>query len=398
MVVRIGIVGKPNVGKTTFFNAATEGNAEVANYPFTTINANRGVMWVRAKCPCKEFDLVCQPKNARCVDGIRFVPIEVVDVAGLVKGAHEGKGLGNKFLDDLRQADVLLHVVDASGSTDGEGKPCKLETHNPEEDVEFLEDEINHWLFGIIEKDWRRIAGRVKAGEAKLEDILGERLAGLGIKKEQILHALHLLEGGDPTRWGTEEVFVLSKRIREISKPIFLALNKCDLAPPGKVKEMIEKYKDHAVPISAESEVALRRANSAGMIEYIPGGSSFMVTDKNKLSEKQMEALRYIKERVFDRFGSTGVQECVENIAFKLLNLIVVYPVEDENKLTDKDGRILPDAYLMPRGSTARDLAYKIHTDLGEKFIRAINARSKRVIGAEYELQKGDIIKIVAGK
>jgi len=109
-----------------------------------------------------------------------------------------------------------------------------------------------------------------------------------------------------------------------------------------------------------------------------------------------LDGLKYIQTHVLHKYGSTGVQECVEKMAFEMLNLIVVYPVEDETHLTDKEGRILPDAFLVPRGSTARDLAYIVHTDIGDHFIRAIDARTHRVIGADYELKDRDVIRIVS--
>jgi len=111
---------------------------------------------------------------------------------------------------------------------------------------------------------------------------------------------------------------------------------------------------------------------------------------------RQKKGLEYIKDRVIERFGTTGVQECLERLVLDMLDMIAVYPVEDETKLCDKYGNVLPDAYLIRRGANARDLAYLVHTDLGEKFIRAINCRTKRIIGAEYALEDGDIIKIIA--
>ena len=119
----IGIIGKSNVGKSTFFNAVTDLSVQTANYPFTTIEPNVGVAYVRIECICKEFEVQDNPVHSVCIDGIRFIPVKVIDIAGLVPGAHLGKGIGNKFLDDSRQADALIHVVDASGSTDSEGRP-----------------------------------------------------------------------------------------------------------------------------------------------------------------------------------------------------------------------------------------------------------------------------------
>ncbi|MEM4201360.1 MAG: GTPase, partial [Nitrososphaerales archaeon] len=112
----VGIVGKPNTGKSTFFNAATLMNVPMANYPFTTIQPNYGVAYLRKDCVCKRLNVKDNPVNSVCVNGVRLIPVKLVDVAGLVPGASQGRGLGNKFLDDLRQADALIHVVDASGS------------------------------------------------------------------------------------------------------------------------------------------------------------------------------------------------------------------------------------------------------------------------------------------
>src|SRR3989344_2853460 len=129
----IGLVGKPSVGKSTFFKASTLVDVAIASYPFTTIKPNRGVGYVKVDCIDKEFGLKCQPNHGFCINGIRFVPVELMDVAGLVPGASEGRGLGNRFLDDLRQADAFIHIVDISGTTDAEGKQTK--DYNPCNDV-----------------------------------------------------------------------------------------------------------------------------------------------------------------------------------------------------------------------------------------------------------------------
>lgn len=399
MGMQIGIVGKPNVGKSTFFNAATDAHAEIANYPFTTIDANRGVMYVRKPCPCKDFNVKCTPHNSKCINGTRFVPIEAIDVAGLVPDAWKGKGLGNKFLDDLRQAHALIHIVDASGSTDEEGNPCGLGKYDPIKDVEFLEKEITYWLMGIIKKSWETIARKCELEEKKIDKMLAEKLTGLGIKEEHIHNAVRTinLDIDKPSHWTEDELLKLSDYIRKISKPMLIAFNKCDIAPDSLMAKSddLKKKGYIIVPTSAEAELALTNASKKGLIDYNLGGNDFKMIKEPDLSDKQLEALDYIKTHVLQKYGSTGIQKCIEE-AVKMLDLIVVYPVEDETHLTDKEGRVLPDAYLMPRGSTARDLAYKVHTDLGDHFIRAIDARTHRVIGSDHELKDGDVIRIVA--
>jgi ribosome-binding ATPase YchF (GTP1/OBG family) len=395
--MQLGIVGKPNVGKSTFFNAATKAHAEIANYPFTTIEANRGVMYIRKPCPCKEAQVTCTPHNSRCIDGVRFVPIEAIDVAGLVPDAHKGKGLGNKFLDDLRQAHALIHIVDASGSTDAEGNPCTIGTHDPLSDVIFLEKEINFWLFGIIKKSWEIIARKCELENKKIEKMLTEQLTGLGIREEHITGAMRKinLDSTKPSQWTDDDIFKLTDYVRAISKPIIIAFNKCDKASDS-LMERRNELKDYIViPCSAESELALNNAAEKGILSYIPGSNEFSLIKKEALLENQLKALEYIQTHVLTKYGSTGVQKCIDE-AVRMLDLIVVYPVEDEHHLTDKEGRVLPDAHLIPRGSTAKDLAYKVHTDLGDHFIRGIDARTHRVIGADHQLKDGDIISIIA--
>jgi ribosome-binding ATPase YchF (GTP1/OBG family) len=379
----IGICGKTNVGKSSFFKAATMIDVEIADRRFVTIKPNVGIGYVIVDCVCKEFGVKCNPKNGICKNGKRFIPVKIVDVAGLIPGAHEGKGLGNKFLDDLRQASVFIHIVDASGLTDAEGNPTQ--GYDPSFDVEFVKEEIDLWFVDVV----KRALGKISKAQSKAElvKMLSEQLSGLEVKKEQIEAVLEKV-------W-VSDVEKFARMIRKISKPMLIAANKIDLEPAQKNFEILkEKFKDLIiVPTSADYEIALKKATEAGIIDYLPG-DGFKILDESKLNEQQAKALEKIKALI-EKYGSTGVQDCLNKAVFDLLGYIVVYPVEDENKLCDKEGNVLPDAFLMPKGSTALDLAFKIHTEMGERFIAAIDARTKKRLGKDYMLKNNDVIRIM---
>lgn len=394
--MELGIVGKPNVGKSTFFAAATLAPAQIANYPFTTIEPNRGIAYIRKPCPHRDLGKPCAPRNAPCQDGTRLVPVELLDVAGLVPRAHEGRGLGNKFLDDLRQASAFVHVVDATGGTDFEGNPVPPGSHDPLEDVRFLEDELAYWIAGILSRNWEKEARRADLEDVPPEKLVHDRLTGLGLTEAQVHSALRDTPlDGKMARWSPEDLRRLGAALLRRGKPMLVAANKADLASEKQIRRLTSAEGIRALPTASEYELALRRATKAGLVAYEPGAASLEVREPSKLTPAQAKALDGIAEFLKAR-GPTGVQACIEEAVERLLNLIVVYPVEDETHWTDKKGNVLPDAFLVPRGSTARDVAFKVHTDLGTHFIRAINARTKMVVGHDHPVQDGDVLKIVA--
>ncbi len=373
----LGIIGKPSSGKSTFFKAATLVDVKIASYPFTTIEPNQGIGYVRTPCACREFNVQCSPQDGFCIKGNRFIPVKLLDVAGLVPGASEGKGMGNKFLNDLVRADVLIHIVDLSGKTDAEGNPCS--GYDPENDITWLENEIDKWFIDVLKRNLHKIRDEKKAFQV---------LSGLGIKEEHLKKAMDKHD-----IFQTEE---FAKELRKISKPIVIAGNKIDLPEAQENFKRIEKSYENIVPCSAEAEIALRLAAEKGFIEYIPGDGDFEI--KRNLSPEQEKALEYIRKNVLEKFGSTGVQSVINKAVFEVLGYIVVYPVENESKLSDSKGNVLPNAFLLPKGSTAKDLAYKVHTDIGEGFLYAVDVKTKKRVGAEYILNNGDVISIVSVK
>jgi ribosome-binding ATPase YchF (GTP1/OBG family) len=396
----LGIVGKPNTGKSTFFCAATLAPAEIANYPFTTIKPNRGVGYVRTPCVHEEFNTKDTPVNSLCLDGVRLIPVEFIDCAGLVPDAWQGRGLGNQFLDEIRKADALIHVVDASGGTDCEGRLCKSGEHDPLEDVKFLEHEITMWMVSILKRDWPKIARTVESELSDLHTMLEERLSGLAIRRGHIFEAVRKanLNAEKPTAWSEEDFLRFVDTLRQTAKPMLIVANKIDIPAAEENLERLKKLNYVVVPCCSEAELALRRAAEKQLIDYRPGDCNFKIAKPEKLTESQIRALETIREKILLKLGSTGVQEAINMAYFKLLNMITVYPVEDLEHLADHNGRVLPDAYLVPYGTTARQLAYIIHTELGEGFIYGVEARERKRVGEDYILKDRDVLSIASAK
>lgn len=396
----VGLVGKANVGKSTFFAAATMKSVEIAGFPFTTIKANRGIAYLRAPCVCREFGVEDNPVNSACVDGVRLIPVELIDCPGLIRGAHQGKGLGNRFLDEVRRADALIVVCDAAGSTDENGQPVPPGSHDPIDDVRMFESEFDLWLLGLVRKDWDRIARTAQAAREEIGRHLEEKVTGLGMGRGHIAAAVEAagLDAYRARSWSREDLARFVTELRRASKPLIVAANKADREHSLENVERLRETGYRVVPTCAEAELALRRAAAGGLIRYTPGDADFEVLTPSALTGRQRRALEAIRERSLDRWGSTGVQETLNDAFFRLLDSILVYPVEDAERLTDHEGRVLPDCHLVPRGTTARQFAALIHTELGESFIYAVDARTRKRLGEGYTLKNNDVIQIVAAK
>ncbi|RZD40557.1 MAG: redox-regulated ATPase YchF [Thaumarchaeota archaeon] len=390
--MQIGLLGKANVGKSTFFSAATETPVASGNFPFTTIEPNVGVAYVQSDCACKHFDL--KHENPLCINGTRFIPVKLIDVAGLVPGAHEGKGLGNQFLDDARQAEILIHVVDIAGTTDIQGQPIAVGTHDPLEDIVFVQDEFDQWFIDILKREWDKITREIDQKRAKLTDGIAKRFSGLGIKEYEVQAVLQKqgLISRNPKEWIDSDIENFAKELRQNTKPMIIAANKADLCLD---LDILKKISGTVVPCSAETELLLRKATKAGIINYTSGDNGFKINQEKEIPMPQQKALDLVNT-IFSKITSTGIQKILNSAVFDSLNLIVVYPVEDESKLTNKEGTILPDTKLLPPNSTAKDLASLIHADIAKGFLHAIDCKTKQRISGDQKLKHGDVIKIVS--
>ena len=397
----IGIVGKPSCGKSTFFRASTLAEAAIAPYPFTTIKPNHGVGFVKVECVDKEFGRQCNPRFGYCLNNWRFVPVDLLDVAGLVPGAHKGLGMGNQFLEDLRPADCLIHVVDISGSVNEKGEPVAPLSYDPLNDIRFLEYELDMWYYQVLCKGWERFARQIVQEKGAIHRAIAKQLSAFKVTEnisKEVISRLNLdLE--KPQLWNENQLMKLSSELRLATKPILIAANKADI--PG-ARKNVERAKQEfpnytIIACSAESELALREAAKKELIDYIPGNASFTIKKPDQVSAGQVKALQFIKDHVLAPLGSTGVQQVLDSAIFTFLNYIAIFP-GGINKLEDKDGRVLPDCFLLKHGSTALDFAYSLHTDLGDGFIRAIDVKTKRTVGKEHLLKHRDVIEIVSSK
>jgi ribosome-binding ATPase YchF (GTP1/OBG family) len=397
-LIKIGLVGKTNAGKTTFFNAATLLSAAVSTYPFTTKRPNVGQAYVRTVCVCRELGVKDNPRNSMCLAGARFIPVQLIDLPGLIKGSWKGKGLGTQFLSVASQADAMIHIVDASGSLGADGKLTKPGMGNPIADFYDIEEELVRWFAKVVERVLKKLNKRPR--KVSPEKGLTKELAGLKITAEHVNKALQMnhLADRELDRWKSDDLWDFAKSVREISKPTIIVANKMDLSPAEKNYDRLTKEFGQAfvIPASSDAELALRRAEQKGYVEYVPGEEVFRVTAEERLSPEQREALTYVEQRVFSKLIQTGVQFALNTCVFKLLGMNAVYPVEDADKLADRKGHVLPDVFLVPYDSTVTDLAGQIHSELARTMIYAVDARAKIRLPANYRLKDRDVVKIVA--
>ncbi len=399
-MLTFAIIGKTNVGKTTLFNAATLLNAEISNYPFTTEKPNIGTAYVCDLCICRELDLEDNPQNSACIEGWRYIPVRIIDVPGLLKDAWKGRGLGNRFLSAIGQADALIHVVDASGSIDEEGKITQPGSGNPVQDVMDIEMEIELWISHIIDRNKNQITK--DADNEGVIEALNKSLTGIKTHPNHVAEALNQAELMDKPykEWTPEDTLEFSHRLLPIIKPTLIVANKMDLPSAEENLEKLNEYYTHSLvaACSAEAELALRLADKSGLIKYMPGQESFKVVDEEVLTLDQKKAIEYIEEKVMYRYMRTGIQQVLNTLAFKLLKMNMIYPVSDDTRFSDGDGNVLPDVHLMKDGTTPIDLAETIHTRLVKDYILAIDARTGLRLPKDYKLRHRDIIKIMTQK
>jgi len=353
MSIKIGLIGKTNTGKTTFFNSATLSSEEISSYPFTTKKPVSGIAHAITLCVHPEFKIQDNPNNSKCVEGWRYIPIELIDLPGLIKDAWKGKGLGNQFLSIAAQSDALLHVVDASAGIDSTGKITEVGTGDPISDFADIEEELIMWYHKILEGNRDKVSKLIRTG-SDISDAITDLYRGIGVNKTHVKETLLAtqLEEKDFNDFDVGDTKKFSSYLRKISKPTLIVANKIDVEGADKnFSRLLERYNDSIViPVSGDSEFSLRRAEQKGLIKYSPGSEQFEIIKADELTEKQTNALSFIKKGIMGEYMRTGVQFAINVAVFKLLKMNSIYPVANEKNFSDKKGRILPDLLLHKEG------------------------------------------------
>ncbi len=399
MPIKIGLIGKTNTGKTTFFNSATLSSAEISTYPFTTKKPESAVGNAITLCVHSEFKVQDNPNNSKCIDGWRYIPIELIDLPGLIKDAWKGKGLGNQFLSIAAQSDALLHVIDISGGIDTTGKITEAGSGDPVSDFADIEEELIMWYHKIFEGNREKISKLVSSGSDLIEE-LTNLYRGIGVTKSHIKETLKItaLEDKDLDDFGIDDSKKFSTHLRKISKPTLVVANKIDVdGADNNFVRFRERYNDIiSVPASADSELSLRRAEQKGLIKYSPGSEQFEILKPDELNQNQKNALEFIKKDIMGEYMRTGVQFAINIAVFKLLKMNSIYPVADEEKLSDKKGNVLPDLILLKDGATVKELANEIHSDLIKGLLYAKDLRYNLRLPTTYQLRDRDVISIIS--
>ena len=399
MPIKIGLIGKTNTGKTTFFNSSTLSSDEISTYPFTTKKSSTSTGYANTPCVHSEFNVIDNTNNSKCKDGWRYIPGELIDLPGLIKVAWKGKGLVYQFLSIASQSDALLHVVDASGSIDSTGKITETGSGDPGSDFADIEEELNMWYQKILEGNRDRLQKIIKTGDDNI-DALTELYQGVGVKTNHVKEALKTskLEEKDIENYDMQDSKKFASYLRKISKPTLIVANKIDVKGADKNFERLrERYNDMIViPASADSELTLRRAEQKELIKYSPGSEKFDILQTSDLNQKQKDALGFIESDIMGEYMRTGVQFAINVTVFKLLKMNSIYPVASPEKLSDKKGRILPDLVLLKDGATVTDLAKEIHSDLTKGLLYAKDLRYNLRVPTNYQLRDRDVICLIS--
>ena len=255
------------------------------------------------------------------------------------------------------------------------------------------------WYLKILEGNRDKVSKAIH-GDSDAIDAITDLYRGIGVKKWHVKNALiasELLEK-DFDSYDMADSKKLAANLRRISKPTLIVANKIDVEGADKNFDRLrERYNDTIViPASGDSELSLRRAEQKGLIKYSPGSEQFDIVKSDELNEKQTAALEFIKKGIMGEFMRTGVQFAINIAVFKLLKMNSIYPVANDQNLTDKKGRILPDLILLKDGATVNDLAREIHTDLTKGLLYAKDLRYNLRLPTDYQLRDRDVISLVS--